>query len=300
MRLRLVRICAALLFMAVSLPVLAAPASAGSNSAPWQPWSQDYEDWGVVVTCVPCQVNLTFTNYSVDPVELTASEPFQPFSNPSQLSVTDDTCDGPTPVPSNGTCMVQVTFTPEPSQGPFSDQLQANFMDTVTDDPVSTPPVALFAGGTSYVATTLNGTVDFGDVPDGPPATFVITYNLWNWNEIIKDIPPDIFAPFTLGSNTCTSPTAVTGATNEAQCTMQVTFSPTSLGEATSAFDATFENSQTAATVWTEPLTLEGIGTAPTGGQVPEAPLAVLLPSLGLVALAGVGLVRRRRSLPAV
>ncbi len=298
MRVRLVRISAALLFAAVSLPVLAAPASAGPIQTPWSPWSQDYYDFDVpVITCVQCVANLTFTNYNVDPVELVASDPFAAFSNPSQLSVTGDTCNAG-PVLNGGTCNVQVTFTREVPQGPITDQLQANFMDTVTTNPVTTPPVALFAGGASYVATTLSGTVNFGNVPDGN-STMSITYNLFNWNLIIHDIPPSILQPFTLVGNNCSSPTAVAGATNEGTCTMQVEFSPTTLGEQTEAFDASFSNSQTQAAVWTEPLELVGVGTQPTNGQVPEAPFAVLLPGLGLVALAGVGLVRRRRSLSA-
>ncbi|MGA3221361.1 MAG: hypothetical protein ABSE77_20205 [Acidimicrobiales bacterium] len=55
-----------------------------------------------------------------------------------------------------------------------------------------------------------------------------------------------------------------------------------------------FENTQTSASVWTEPLELEGTGTP--AAVLPVAPVAAFLPGLGLVVLAGVVIHRRRQS----
>ncbi len=287
MRRRLIRASGAVLFTALFLPLLAGEASA--QPEPWAPWNVDYYDFGEVVDCVQCNATFTFTNTLIDPVVATSINTFAD----SEFQVTGDTCDS-AEVMAGATCTVQVTLE-EPPPGPISDPLKVNFEDETTLAPVTVPAVQLFAGGAAYVATNLDGTVNFGNVPEGDPPDFFINYFVFeNPLDIVDFQPPDatLGPSFNVVSNNCTAPVAVAGE-DETECTVEVNFDPTVAGVETAPFDMTFENNQTNATVWTEPLELVGTGVPPA--VLPESPLPVLLPGAGVLLVAGALVWQRRR-----
>jgi hypothetical protein len=230
-----------------SLAAGAAPASQRLT-----PWNVDYHDFGTT----PGYYMFTFTNIYKLPL---VDKPV-PFTD-QQLTVVRDSCE--TVVKTGASCRVVVRYSPydTPAPVPVTQNLQLSF-ETTKGKPFATPPVQIFAGDAEYVATQYrNGVVTFPTVKlpkSGRHARTSVYLLIWFYfhggNPV--DIPPYIYAPFKLVSNSCV-PSAVT----DKGCAVRLAFAPKAAGHYSENFQMSFEGRDSQVSVPTQDLILAGNAT---------------------------------------
>jgi hypothetical protein len=171
-----------------------------------------------------------------------------PLIHPEAFRIARDTCT--VPVEPGKSCVVTVLYK-QVAQPKFTDLLRLDFTD-LSGRPVSTPGAYLFANGAEWAGTDYpRGLVPLPDIGVGEEYTMAIRFHLKGINPV--DIPPDVFAPWTIVANTCSTVPAGAG-----ECTITVAFKPTTVGRSTTAFQMSFTDPVTKDTVTAQPLILTG------------------------------------------
>jgi hypothetical protein len=205
---------------------------------PWDSWSFDFGS-------ASGQHDFVFTNvYRLQLVDKPA-----PVTHPEVFRIVRDTCT--VPVEPGKSCVVTVVYRQPARPVPYTDMLRLDFTD-LSGRPVATPGAYLFAGGAEWAGTDYpRGLLVLPRLDIDEQYAFPIHFRLKGINPV--DLPPDVFAPWTIVANTCATVPAGAG-----ECTITVGFQPTAAGRFTTPFQMSFTDPATNQTVTAQPLGHDG------------------------------------------